>query len=158
MKTPEEIKKGLECCSSLDSDMCLQCPYDDGYIACCLDKNQDALAYIIQLESTISQVNKALCGKENATLDEVLRGVSQLKTTLELARSERDAINKDRIDLMTRLSQAERERDAAAADLKLVGCCGTCINNEGGCTTECYIVSGTLTGWQWRGVCEENSQ
>lgn len=56
------------------------------------------------------------------------------------------------------LAQAERERDAAVADLKLVGCCGTCINNEGGCTTKCYIVSGTLTGWQWRGVCEENSK
>ena len=60
--------------------------------------------------------------------------------------------------LESRLAQVERERDAAVADLKLVRCCGTCINNEGGCTTECYIVSGTLTGWQWRGVCEENTK
>lgn len=56
------------------------------------------------------------------------------------------------------LAQVERERDAAVNDLKLVRCCGTCVNNEGGCTTECYIVSGTLTGWQWRGVCEENTK
>ena len=55
--------------------------------------------------------------------------------------------------LESRLAQAERERDAAVNDLKLVRCCGTCINNEGGCTTECYIVSGAPTGWQWRGVC-----
>lgn len=62
------------------------------------------------------------------------------------------------VTLENRLAQVERERDAAVADLKIVRCCGTCINNEGGCTTECYIVSGTLTGWQWRGVCAENSK
>lgn len=38
--------------------------------------------------------------------------------------------------LESRLAQVEKERDAAVADLKLVRCCGTCINNEGGCTTE----------------------
>ena len=60
--------------------------------------------------------------------------------------------------LESRIVQVERERDAAVADLKLVRCCGTCINNEGGCTTECYIVSGRPTGWQWRGVCPENTK
>lgn len=32
-----------------------------------------------QLESTISQVSKALCGKENATLKELLQAADQLK-------------------------------------------------------------------------------
>lgn len=58
MKSPDEIKKGLECCSSFDSDMCLKCPYDDGHVACCLDKNQDALAYIAQLEQRLAQVGR----------------------------------------------------------------------------------------------------
>ena len=60
--------------------------------------------------------------------------------------------------LESRLAQAERERDAAVHDLKLVRCCGTCVNNEGGCTTECNIVSGVPSGWQWRGVCAENTE
>ena len=33
----------------------------------------------VQLESTISQVSKALCGKENATLKELLQAADQLK-------------------------------------------------------------------------------
>lgn len=60
--------------------------------------------------------------------------------------------------LESRLAQVELEKDAAVADLKLVRCCGTCVNNEGGCTTECYIVSGTLTGWKWRGICSESAK
>lgn len=50
-------------------------------------------------ESTYSQVSKALCGKENATPEEVLKAVDQLKS---------------------RLAQVARERDAAVADLKSV--------------------------------------
>ena len=120
MKSPDDIKKGLECCASFDSDMCLQCPYDDGHIACCLDKNQDALAYINQLEQ--------------------------------------------------RLAQAERERDAAVADLKKD--CSTCKNEEiqgtcnrpngcAGCSnTDCPCSLGDSVNdcWQWRGICEENSK
>lgn len=140
MKTPEEIKKGLAHCSG-DAETCDGCPYrkEGDYEDSCVDSSHaDALAYITQLEadkaawedvaaspgavedmamenyrleSTYSQVSKALCGRENAALDEVLQAVSQLKTTLEMAQGERDAINKDRIDLMTRLAQAERESD-----------------------------------------------
>ena len=167
MKTPEEIKKGLECCQpryendhwvTCNSD----CPYQPDAPLCHKALVAGALAYIQQLEdaiykttqlmqsatevikksqeqleSTYSQVKKALCGKENVSLVEVLEAADQLKS---------------------RLAQVERERDAAVSDLKLVGCCGTCINNDGGCTTECYIVSGKLTGWQWRGVCPENTK
>lgn len=50
-RTPEEIKKGLECCMFDDEGMrnCDECPYiNDG---CIYDKlNKDALAYIQQLE------------------------------------------------------------------------------------------------------------
>lgn len=35
-----------------------------------------------QLKSTIRQVSKALCGKENATKDELLQAVNQMKYTM----------------------------------------------------------------------------
>ena len=46
MKTPEEIKKGLACCTG--SPMCSDCPYYD--CSDCNDVEADALAYIQQLE------------------------------------------------------------------------------------------------------------
>ena len=81
MKTPYEIKKGLECCTE-ENGRCLECPYPIGY-KCAAEPMKDALAYIQRLESTYSQVSKALCGKENATLDELLQAVDQLKKVIE---------------------------------------------------------------------------
>lgn len=52
MKTPEEIKIGLAC-----EETCFNCPYfkDSKSIADCIERVQnDALAYINQLEETIS--------------------------------------------------------------------------------------------------------
>lgn len=45
-KTPDEIKKGLECCAA---SKCIVCPYKD-WNGCTTRKNTDALAYIHQLE------------------------------------------------------------------------------------------------------------
>ena len=46
MKTPDEIKKGLECCTI---PLCAVCPYD-GEESCIEKNNEDALTYIQQLE------------------------------------------------------------------------------------------------------------
>lgn len=57
MKTPEEIKKGLECC--MDYQSCAEygeskCPYND--VTKCMEALlADALAYIIQLEETVAK-------------------------------------------------------------------------------------------------------
>lgn len=50
MKTPEEIKRGLECCAIRKS--CAACPYNDGKpsVECMDTLEADALAYIRQLE------------------------------------------------------------------------------------------------------------
>lgn len=62
----------------------------------------------------------------------------------------------------SRLAQVERERDAAVADINR--CCGTCKhfqNEEDDCTAEECIGSGSHmepSGWQWRGICPENSK
>lgn len=56
MKTPEEIKKGLECCGN--SGNCKGCPYDGGYELCMGTLAEDALAYVQQLEQRLVEVNK----------------------------------------------------------------------------------------------------
>ena len=53
MKTPEEIKKGLEICGGYD---CRGCPYYG--TACDKGLNNDALAYIQQLEDHIGDLTK----------------------------------------------------------------------------------------------------
>ena len=51
MKTPDEIKKALKLCQK---GSCKFCPYDeDGY--CGHSKNEDALAYIQQLEDELKE-------------------------------------------------------------------------------------------------------
>ena len=54
MKTPEEIKKGLEICIADKS--CRDCPYHNGN--CGMQLERDALAYIQQLEQRLVEVNK----------------------------------------------------------------------------------------------------
>ena len=161
MKTPEEIKRGLEGCGGLDGD-CENCPYDEQTIYCNDRLMRDALAYIQQLEdavdkttqlmqsatevikrnqeqleSTYSQVKKSLCGKENVSWIEVLEAVDQLKS---------------------RLAQVERERDAAVADLKLYAGCKVCKHGDFKFTSECMDCSYDNNNWQWRGVCPENTK
>lgn len=46
MKTPEEIKKSLECCAQFLE--CRHCPYNGE--KCTVESSNDALAYILQLE------------------------------------------------------------------------------------------------------------
>lgn len=77
-----------------------------------------------QLESTISQVSKALCGKENATLEELLQAVDQLK----------------------------RERDAAVKDCACFPC-ETCAERENGDNCSwCTVDNGCRSGYVWRGA------
>lgn len=55
MKTPEEIKYGLECCPKYEActlEVC-ECPYFMN-LMCSLDLMHDALAYINELEERIS--------------------------------------------------------------------------------------------------------
>ena len=56
MKTPEEIKKGLEVCPS-HNDCTGICPYE-GTNMCIRFLMKEALAYIQQLESRLAQVER----------------------------------------------------------------------------------------------------
>ena len=86
-----------------------------------------------QLETSYCQVSKALCGNENATLEELLQEVNQVKS---------------------RLAQVEREKDAAVADLNKLGAgCEYCAHFKEPCMSCCCG-----DNWQWRGVCPENTK
>ena len=61
MRTPDEIKKGLENCADSKNDYCMGCPYDvseeaESGAICITMMAHDALAYIQQLESRLAQV------------------------------------------------------------------------------------------------------
>lgn len=120
------------CCMKI---MCGKCPYKrsideikcDGLL--CYEKlNKDVREYIGQLESTYGQVSKALCGKDSATLEEILEAVDQLK----------------------------RERDAAVRDCARFPCY-TCNERENGdFCPQCRITGTFRSLHEWRGVCAEN--
>lgn len=55
MKTPDEIKKGLERCS-MYGRVCFPCPYEHE-ILCKARMTHDALTYIQQLEKRLADVN-----------------------------------------------------------------------------------------------------
>lgn len=74
MKTPDEIKKALECCAN---DKCEECPYDASKCVCF---EKDALEYIQQLEA------------KNA---ELLEKTKQLMRKRELAKRRMDAALRD---------------------------------------------------------------
>lgn len=187
MKPPDEIKKGLNICGELDGD-CDNCAYA-GFKVFRMDRlRQDALTYIQQLEAkdakqsqyiakleaSYSQVSKALCGKENATLDELLQVIDQVKQNkpgkklvCEITIGGEDirkALEKVELDgktlaewaelvkgykqLEAELESVRRERDAAVADLG-PDCC-TCKHK--GETERCRW---SPCGYEWRGVCPD---
>lgn len=63
MKTPEEIKKGLECCHNEVACECEDCPYSmEGgeTLNCDFLLGEDALAYIRQIEAERDAAVKAI--------------------------------------------------------------------------------------------------
>ena len=131
-KTPDEIKKGLECCMMSTCEP--SCPYDNpvdcGFAVQLL---QDALALIQQLQAENAEKAKTIMWME----------------------AERD-------DLKRIIHQLEAERDAAVADLKeLADRHGTCFGckrftGERCGDTEYKIICGFhASKWEWRGVQKE---
>ena len=173
MKTPEDIKKGLEC------GFCHECPYYNDEIEtveeCARHVHKDALAYIRQLE------------ERNKTLEYTLLGVMHsIDKWLDVepydfdkddgteaatrAANDREVALKAIEQLESRLAQVERERDAAVHDLwgDCVYCafnnlsdpvcierCSKCKHAEDAETRESGL---GIDRWQWRGVCAANTE
>lgn len=135
-KTPDEIKKGLECCAAEWAE-CEECTYCDGCVMRGGNENldADALAYITQIENAV-----------------------------EFYSNTTQVLDAKIAKLESRLAQVERERDAAEHDLHLLadgeGACNVCARFDEGyiptpphcryaCDDDCF---------RWRGVCAENSE
>lgn len=114
MKIPEYIKQDIIDC--MDEAIVVNETGDAHDLLDFADKAHvcmsTALTYIQQLESSYSQVSKALCGKENATLDEVLQAVSQVKNPvvdgIDGGKMQLDAYLRS---IKSKLKYAEAERD-----------------------------------------------
>ena len=126
MKNPDEIKKGLEHCST--KKPCTSCPmWEECKKASSLKPLWDnALAYIQQLEAA------------NA---ELLTKVEQLTAKCHQLEQERDAAVGDIPRACGYCKWFE---------VNLGGNMTECHNPNG-----CRNISGINTGWQWRGVKEE---
>lgn len=140
MKTPDEIKKGLECCKGMScGTIKVYCPYE-GMRSCSDFVLADALDYIQQLEKKVeafeqSAINccyESRCNKQIHEL-EALCG-----------------------RLMDEKEQLERERDAAVGEL--VGCCFVCRWEETEKCASCHFNADAWnvheSNWEWRGVKE----
>lgn len=146
-KSPEEIKKGLECCYSPVDPMlrCEACPYY-GSIVCKMRLHTDALAYIQRLEA------------ENA---ELVRKTEQLQSSMgQVAKALQDNGFQTLDELLQAYSQVKQERDAAVKDMKKMASsrdgvrCSVCRYRKAGSLGPCErcIISDS---WEWRGVQEK---
>lgn len=89
-RTPDEIKKGLECCKE---DECFgdreNCPYTADPKLCVGVMCADALALIQQLEATVSEKEKVVAelsgiiGQLEAERNQLLEKIEMLETTSE---------------------------------------------------------------------------
>lgn len=146
MKTPEEIKKGLEvCCPKYDGaawiNCYLECPYKPEGHWCKGVLHTDALAYINQLEQRIAQAESE---RDELSLKNLF-----LETSLESVTKEYTAV--------------KHERDAAVADMENYCHHGSICKHfcEGTCpypVEGCPLYPSDCDAYEWRGVCEENSK
>lgn len=132
-KTPEEIKKGMkQDCGECDEENF--CPYI-GIAGCIGILHKDALAYIRRLE----------------------RDKAWASENYDLIREENKRIEAQNAELLEKVKQLERERDAAIHDLKKARECRSCkhidaLPSEQPCKS-CGIHG---RNYEWRGPCEEN--
>ena len=129
-RTPDEIKKGLECASNCSENLngCENCPYNG--LDCC-DLHPDALALIQQLEADNAQLNRCienLTDKLNAMNDEVAK-----------LQAERDAAVRD----LTEMAQDTDESCEYCAMFRTPHC-----------SLECRMKN---KGFKWRGVQKEDA-
>lgn len=89
MKMPEKIKLGIRLCTlQTAGDNCKGCPYRHEGSLCRERLATDLLGYTYEIESTVSQVKKALSDNGFSSLEAFLQSYNQVK-------AERDAAVRD---------------------------------------------------------------
>lgn len=129
MRSADEIKKGLECCSNVNFVCNEECPYYKSLSEgedCCLKKNADALVLIQQLQAENAQQARCI---ENMT---------------------------DKLNAMNdEVAKLQAERDALMHYLHSMGC-DTCLYDDyDGSEPPCINCTATRDLWQFQGVQKE---
>lgn len=155
-RTPEEIKKGLECCySPVETIMrCEQCPYY-GSIVCKMRLHTDSLALIQQLQAENAEKDKSMQQLERSLsfacdlADGLKAATVKQEQELYVSEERNRQLETQNAELSGKIGQLEAERDAAVKSLR--GRCFECKHNK---TSVCLICSKDkeLKYWQWRGV------
>lgn len=158
MKTPDEIKKALECCFH-DSEQCADCPYYP--VSCDRELVRDAREYIRQLEADkqqlegmlthMNQLRDAAAGRA-LNMEERVHQLevdnSQLLNYIRLLQAERDAAVKDMYEAQSIVCLICKNHYQPDPAVKKYGCkeFGEFYPEEGA------IVCGKF---EWRGVQKE---
>lgn len=173
MKTPEEIKKGLDNClprwnGKKLTVRCDDCAYNGEGLWCRNNLFKDAVAYIRKLEERNSKLEYTLLGVMHSVdkwLDVEPYDFDKDDGTVAATRASnaREVALKAIEKAHANLAQVERERDAAV-ELAGVRGCDTCehrdlLSVEEPCNTCIMFSEGKyLPKWQWRGICNENTK
>lgn len=132
-KTPDEIKKGLECLDKMQFFMGQRAGRE-----LWMEKPKDVQEKDIESYNRDIKIVRNLIQQLEAENHQLLTKVKQLETKCQ---------------------QLERERDAAVKDIEVDGVCGTCkyldfYEEKCPCDQCVHIGRGLNSHWQWRGVKE----
>lgn len=172
MKTPEEIKKGLDDCLPRWNEKeltvrCDDCAYKGNGLWCRNMLFKDASTYIQQLEERNSKLEYTLLGVMHSVdkwLDVEPYDFDKDDGTVAATRASnaREVALKVIEKAQSDLAQAERERDALMEYAK--GCCetcafvGDCAKHDPDPTSPGAWWYDDCEEWQWRGPCPENTK
>ena len=153
-KTPDEIKEGLECCSTpRNEELCRQCPYapNNGY---CVDKmSRDAFYLILQLQAeNADQADLIEYLKTEIEEYEQSAGKCCYESRCNAELNQLEALCKR---LRDENEQLEAERDAMMQDMNRS--CFICKHFNGGveCLNTVCAKCVRWCNWEWRGVQKE---
>ena len=149
MKTPDEIKKGLECCENPNGNptICEECPYKDTKGSCIDRLYMEARKCIRQLEA--KDVKQA-------------QRIAELEAELDAVKRERDAAVRD----MRKMAMSRFPCDVCSNDRQNDPVCKSHQGDCSVCSVHCPC-DGCFDDWEmeltgnnfaWRGVCPENTE
>ena len=139
MKTPEEIKKGLECCTA-EFNECDSCPYRE-YNWCEEKLKDDALELFIKLFDCKAKYE--YLAKEYLRLSKRLAQVERERDAAVADLRRADSVDCEHCAHYMPFGESRCDNDDCDCETCTQECaCRTCRDNS---------------GWTWRGVCEENS-